>query len=158
MEGHKFFLCLFLNGVHTIYWKYSSFSFFFFGEIYDPKVYDQARFNRKYVECLNTELRCQLRHSSRSFKISYIHKKYFSSGFRIFSLDIYISIKAVDFWFKWQLFNWSWDFDIKREKFWIYEIINEESTVPFIELLKRSVKSTYTTHFSKTLKPVKGMQ
>ena len=50
------------------------------------------------------------------------------------------------------------NFDIKREKFWIYEIINEESTVPFIELLKLSVKSTYTTHFSKTLKPVKGMQ
>ena len=115
----------------------------FFCEIYDPKVCDQGRSDQKYVECLNTELRCQLGHFSRSFKISYIHKKYFSSGFRIFSSDIYASITKA----KQSTFDLSdncliefKNFDIKREKFWIYEIINEESTVPFIELLKLSVK------------------
>ena len=58
------------------------------GPLFTREIYDQGRFNRNYVECLNTELRCQLLHSSRSFKISYIHKKYLSCSFRIFSWDI----------------------------------------------------------------------
>ena len=104
------------------------------GPLFTREIYDQGRFNRNYVECLNTELRCQLGHFSRSFKISYIHKKYFSSGFRIFSSDIYASITKA----KQSTFDLSdncliefGNFDIKREKFWIYEIINEESTIPF---------------------------
>ena len=110
-------------------------SFFnlFMGPLFIREIYDQGRFNRNYVECLNTELRCQLLHSSRSFKISYIHKKYFSSSFRIFNSDIYTIIitKKSTFDLSDKCLIEFGNFDIKREKFWIYEIINEESTIPF---------------------------
>ena len=124
------------------------------GPHFTREIYDQGTFNRNYVECINTELRCQLVHSSRSFKISHIHKiKYLT-----FTKNIFLVVSAFLVWtFIKSTFDLSdnyliefGNFDIKREKLWIYEIINEESTVPFIELLKLSVKSTYTT--------VKGMQ
>ena len=132
------------------------------GPHFTREIYDQGRFNRNYVECLNTELRCQLLHSSRSFKISYIHKKYFSGGFRIFSSDIYTMQynKVVDFWFKWQLlFHWIWElWHQKRE---ILDLWDNKRGVDctFYWITKTFCqKHVYKTHFSKTLKPVKGMQ
>ena len=132
------------------------------GPLFIREIYDQGRFNRNYVECLNTELRCQLLHSSRSFKISYIHKKYFSSSFRIFNSDIYTIIitKKSTFDLSDKCLIEFGNFDIKREKLWNYLWCNKGRVDCTFYWITKSFcqKHVYKTHFSKTLKPVKGMQ